>query len=104
MPAAYAGGATVYVTVNSRVTMPDGTSHGVPLPRGPLEKAPPNEYGRIDSPTNDRFGSSSVSTAPVPNRVTIGLPFVFDLANLGGTRRRVVRAQVQAVPIPAAAP
>lgn len=104
MPAAYAGGATVYVTVSSRVTMPDGTSHGVPTPRGPLEKAPPNEYGRIDSPLNDRFGSSAVNTAPAPNTVTVGIPFKFDLANLGGSRRRVVRAQVQAVPIPAAAP
>ncbi len=99
MPSAYAAGGTVYVSVRSRVVMPDGTSHGAPTPRSITEKAPDNEYGRIDSPLNDRFRSPMTSTSPAPNKITIGVPFKFDLSNLGATRRRVVSAQVRAVPI-----
>ena len=99
MPSAYAAGGTVYVSIRSRVVMPDGTSHGAPTPRSITEKAPDNEYGRIDSPLNDRFRSPSTNTSPAPNKVTIGVPFKFDLSNLGATRRRVVSAQVRAVPI-----
>jgi hypothetical protein len=104
LPSAFAGGATVYVTISSRVVMPDGTTHGAPVPRSPLEKAPDNEYGRIESPLNDRFRSPLTNTAPSPNKITGGYPFVFDISNLGAKRRRVVRAAVQAVPVPAAAP
>lgn len=99
MPSAYAAGGTVYVSIRSRVVMPDGTSHGAPTPRSITEKAPDNEYGRIDSPLNDRFRSPMTSTSPAPNKITIGVPFKFDLSNLGATRRRVVSAQVRAVPI-----
>jgi hypothetical protein len=103
LPSAFSGGATVYVTVSSRVVMPDGTTHGAPVPRSPLEKAPENEYGRIESPLNDRFRSPMTNTSPSPNKVTAGYPFVFDISNLGAKRRRVVRAAVQAVPTPPAA-
>jgi hypothetical protein len=98
MPASYAGGGTVFVTIRSRVTMPDGSAHGTPTPRSIDEKAPDNEYGRIDSPLNDRFRSPGKGTSPAPNTIVIGVPFVFDIANLGATRRRVVHAQVRAVP------
>jgi hypothetical protein len=101
MPSAYAGGGKVYVTIRSQVVMPDGTSHGTPTPRSIQEKAPDNEYSRIDSPLNDRFRSPDKSTSPAPNTITVGIPFVFDVANIGATRRRVVRAQVRAVPTPA---
>jgi hypothetical protein len=98
MPAAYAAGGAVFVTVRSRVTMPDGTAHGVPAPRSIVEKAPENEYGRIDSPLSDRFRSPTKSTSPAPNTIMGGYSFAFDIANLGATRRRVVHAQVRAVP------
>jgi hypothetical protein len=99
LPSSFAGGGALYVTVSSRVVMPDGTEHGIPRPRSLLEKAPDNEYGRIESPLNDRFRSPMSSTAPAPKTVTVGVPFVMDLSNIGATRRRVVRAQVQAVPL-----
>jgi hypothetical protein len=103
LPSSFAGGATLYVRVSSRNVMPDGTSHGVPTPRSVLEKAPDNEYGRIESPLDDRFRSPMKSTSPAPNAIRVGVPFVFDLSNIGAQRRRVVRAQVHAVPLAAPA-
>jgi hypothetical protein len=103
LPSSFAGGGSVYVTVSSQVTMPDGTSHGTPTPRSIREKAPDNEYGRIDSPLSDRFRSPGKATGPTPNRITVGVPFKFDISSVGGTRRRVVRAQVQAIPLMVAA-
>lgn len=103
LPEAFAGGGKVYVSVSSRASMPDGTDHGTPAPRSLLEKAPADEYSRIESPLNDRFRSPLTNTSAPPNTIMGGIPFTFDVANIGASRRRVVRAQVRAVPTATAA-
>ncbi|WP_438001021.1 hypothetical protein WMF26_15895 [Sorangium sp. So ce185] len=90
----FAAGSRVIVHVNSRVVVPDGTGHGIPMPMAKHDGGKP--IIREDS-LDDRFRSPHL--APAPDEKRFVLSFLTDLANLGAQRRRVVSTRVEAVPV-----
>ena len=98
LPSSFAGGSRVQVAVRSRITMPDGTSHGIPIPRPSLPgvKSP---YDIKEDSFDDRHRSGSPASNLPPPKLGISLKFDFDLANIGAKRRRVVHTRVHAVPL-----
>ncbi|WP_437870312.1 hypothetical protein [Sorangium sp. So ce363] len=89
----FTAGSRVTVHVTSRVVMPDGTSHGIPTPT----KKPGDGRSIIrEDSLDDRFRSPHL--APSPGVKLPKLTFLFDLANIGAQRRRVVSTRVEAVP------
>jgi hypothetical protein len=100
LPDAFATGSRIHVAVQSRLTMPDGTSHGIPMPRPSLPGAP-SQFGIKDDSLDDRHRPGSTASLPPP-KLGIALSFDFDPANIGAKRRRVVHTRVHAVPLPGA--
>ncbi|KYG03402.1 hypothetical protein BE18_21865 [Sorangium cellulosum] len=90
----FAAGSRVIVHVNSRVVVPDGTGHGIPMPMLKHDGGKP--IIREDS-LDDRFRSPHL--APAPDEKRFVLSFLTDLANIGAQRRRVVSTRVEAVPV-----
>lgn len=103
MPTTFAGGGRVFVGVTSRLTMPDGTAHGIPSPK-PALIGGSTSIITLPGVRDDRWASPMTSTDLPPDAVMIGIKFDFDIANLGAKRRRVVHTQVHAEPIGAALP
>ncbi|MRG93759.1 hypothetical protein [Polyangium spumosum] len=103
MPSAFSQGGRVFVGVRSRLTMPDGTAHGIPIPKLALMGGN-SSIITLPGVRDDRLSSPMTSTNLPPDAVTIGLQFDFDFANIGAKRRRVVHTQVRAEPIGLAPP
>ncbi|MDC3955395.1 hypothetical protein [Polyangium jinanense] len=103
MPTAYAGGGRVFVSTRSRLTMPDGTAHGIPNPK-PALVGGNSSIITLPGVRDDRLSNPMASTDLPPDAVMIGIRFDFDVANIGAKRRRVVHTQVHAEPIGAALP
>ncbi|MDI1479620.1 hypothetical protein [Polyangium sp. y55x31] len=103
MPTAFAGGGRVFVSATSRLTMPDGTAHGIPNPK-PALIGGNTSIITLPGVRDDRWASPMTSTDLPPDAVMIGIKFDFDIANVGAKRRRVVHTRVHAEPIGAALP
>ncbi|XXX74011.1 hypothetical protein WMF30_40830 [Sorangium sp. So ce134] len=90
----FVAGSRITVHVSSRVVMPDGTEHAIPMPAMKHDAGKP--IIREDS-LDDRFRSPHL--APAPGEKKPSLAFRIDLANIGAQRRRLVRTRVDAVPV-----
>lgn len=97
LPGAFAGGSRIRVSVQSRLAMPDGSKHGIPMPRPSLPGAP-SPYAIKEDSRDDRHRPGSMASLPPP-KLGIALSFDFDLANIGAKRRRVVHTRFHAVPL-----
>ncbi|UQA62745.1 hypothetical protein [Polyangium aurulentum] len=98
LPSSFAGGSRIQVAVRSQITMPDGTSRGIPTPRPSLPgvKSP---YDIKEDSLDDRHRPGSIASQLPPPKLGISLKFDFDLANIGAKRRRVMHTRVHAVPL-----
>lgn len=103
LPTSFPNGGRVYVSVKSRLTMPDGTSHGIPTPR-PALLGGNSSIITLPGVRDDRLSSPMTSTNLPPDAIMIGIVFDFDVTSIGAKRRRVVHAQVHAEPIGVAPP
>ncbi|MDI3281891.1 hypothetical protein QHF83_01170 [Polyangium sp. 15x6] len=103
MPTAFAGGGRVFVSTRSRLTMPDGTAHGIPNPK-PALIGGNSSIITIPGAHDDRLSNPMMNQNLPPDAIMIGIKFDFDVANIGAKRRRVVHTQVHAEPIGAALP
>lgn len=98
LPDSYARGSRIRVTVTSRLTMPDGTSRGIPTPMPTIPGLPDEHEIRIDA-IDDRHREGNGKSGVPPTQLAAGLKFDIDLANIGAKPRRIVHARISAAPL-----
>lgn len=98
LPDAYAQGSRIRVAVQSRMTMPDGTAHGVPVPLPKIPGLPSERDIRIETMDDPHRAGGPASGLP-PTQLAAGLSFDMDLANIGAKRRRIVHTRISAAPL-----
>ncbi len=100
LPDAYAQGSRIRVTVQSRMTMPDGAAHGVPTPLPKIPGLPSERDIRVETLDDRHRGGGPASGLP-PIKLAGGISFDMDFANIGAKRRRVVHTRISAAPLAA---
>ncbi len=98
LPDVYAQGSRIRVAVQSRLTMPDGTAHGVPMPSLKIPGLPGEHDIRVDT-LDDRHRAGGPASGLPPTQLAAGISFDMDLANIGAKRRRIVHTRIRAAPL-----
>jgi hypothetical protein len=101
LPDIYARGSRIRVAVQSRLTMPDGTAHGVPMPLPKIPGLPSERDIRVDT-LDDQHRAGGPAAGLPPTQLAAGLSFDMDLANIGAKRRRIVHTRISAAPLASA--
>lgn len=98
LPDAYVVGSRIRVAITSQLTMPDGTSHGIPTP-SPTIPGLPGEHDIKNDVLDDPHRGGGGKAGLPPIQLAGGIKFDIDLANIGAKRRRVVRTRISAAPL-----
>lgn len=98
LPDAYVVGSRIRVAITSQLTMPDGTSHGIPMPSATIPGLPGEHDIKNDVLDDPHRGGGGKAGLP-PVQLAAGIKFDFDLANIGAKRRRIVRTRISAAPL-----
>jgi hypothetical protein len=97
LPDAFTAGSRIRVTVQSAMTKPDGTKHGVTLPMPKIPGLPSEGDIKEDSIDDRHRGTIKGSLPPV--QFSVGLSFNFDVTSIRAKRRRVIHTRIHATPL-----
>ena len=98
LPDVYSQGSRIRVAVQSQLTMPDGTAHGLPVPMPKIPGLPSERDIRVET-LDDKHRAGGPAAGLPPTQLAAGISFDMDLANIGAKRRRVVRTRISAAPL-----